>query len=78
MWLSDILLTFNFNIAGFETNENNVINICDFYNDCNELDVIDTLEDLQSFIMNYGNLKVIMISPSSKTGINICVDFRNK
>lgn len=78
MWLSDILLTFDFNIAGFETNENNVINICDFYNDYNELDVIDTLEDLQSFIMNYGNLKVIMISPSSKTGINICVDFRNK
>ena len=78
MWLSDILSTFDFNLAGFETNENNVINIIDFYNDYIELDVIDCLEDLQSFIMKYGNLKVIMISPSSKTGVNICVDFRNK
>lgn len=78
MWLSDFLITYNFNIAGFETDENNVINICDFYNDYNELDVIDTLEDLQSFIMRYGNLKVIMITPSSKTGINVCVDYRDK
>lgn len=76
MFLSDILLTFDFNVAGFETNENNVINILDFNNEYIELDVIDCLEDLQSFIMRYGNMKVIMISPSSKTGINICIDYR--
>lgn len=76
MWLSDFLITFDFNTAGFETNENNVINICDFYDDYNELDVIDCLEDLQGFIMRYGNLKVVMIAPSSKTGVNVCVDCR--
>lgn len=75
MKLSDILITFNFNISGFETNENNVINILDFHNDYNEIDVIDCLEDLQSFIMRYGDLKVIMITPSSKSGVNICVDY---
>lgn len=76
MWLSDILVTFDFNVAGFETDENNVINIIDFHNEYNELDVIDCLEDLQSFIMRYGNKKVIMISPSSKHVINICIDCR--
>lgn len=76
MWLSDILLTFDFNMAGFETDENNVINIIDFHNEYTELDVIDCLEDLQSFIMRYGNMKVIMISPSSAHGVNICVDNR--
>ena len=74
MRLSDILLTFDFNTAGFETDENNVINIIDFYDDYNELDVIDCLDDLQSFIMRYGNMKVIMISPSSNHGVNICVN----
>lgn len=76
MFLSDILLTFDFNMAGYESDENNVINIIDFYDDYNELDVIDCLEDLQIFIMRYRNFKVIMISPSSKHGINICVDNR--